>query len=172
MAETQLITIADLSIYRKIDPKFDQTRFNSFVNSVQRNNLRDLFGDALYYAFMNDDRTSGVYKVLLDGESYTYNSNTIQYYGLKPALCFWVLALIARESDMYLSGYGAIQFMDNVQQQFTGSKQKEIIAAGYNEQAEKYANDIKQYLNEKYTNYPLWDFKPESNESSFTTFKI
>lgn len=172
MAETQLITISDLTNYRKIDPKFNEDRFNSFVDSVQRENLRGVFGDALYYDFMNDDRTSGKYKFLVDGESYTYSGRTIQYYGLKPLLSFWVLALIARESDMYLSGYGAIAFVDNSQQQFQSSKQKERIAAGYMEEATRYENDLIQYLNEKYTTYPLWDGRIKTDENEMVSFKI
>jgi hypothetical protein len=94
--EAPLLTIADLTAYRKIDPKFNQDRFNSFVTSVQRRNLRDLLGEPMYEAFMSDDRTSGVYADLLNGKTYTYNNKTVRYYGLKPVLAFWVLSLLAR----------------------------------------------------------------------------
>lgn len=172
MAETQLITISDLTSYRKIDPKFNTDRFNSFVNSVQRKNLREIFGDALYYDFMNDDRTSGKYKTLVDGESYTYSNQTINYYGLKPLLSFWVLALIARESDLYLSQHGAIVFTENTQQPFVNAKQKDRVAAGYMEEATAYENDLIQYLNANVNTYPLWDGGIESNENEMISFKI
>lgn len=172
MAETQLITISDLTTYRKIDPKFNSDRFNSFVNSVQRKNLRELFGDALYYDFMNDDRASGKYKTLLDGENYTYSGQTVQYYGLKPMLSFWVLALIARESDLYLSGHGAISFVDNQQQHFQSAKHKDRIASGYMEEATTYENDTIQYLNQKAATYPLWDGGVQTDEETLVTFKV
>lgn len=172
MAETQLITISDLTAYRKIDPKFNTDRFNSFVNSVQRNNLRSLFGDALYYDFMNDDRTSGKYAELLNGKTYTYSGHTIQYYGLKPLLSFWVLALIARESDMYLAQHGAVMFTENTQQPFSTAKQKDRISAGYMEEATTYENDVVQYLNYYSSTYPLWDGGSETNEAELISFKI
>lgn len=170
MAETQLITITDLP--RRIDPKFNLERFNAFVDSVQRKNLRDLLGDAMYYAFMEDDRTSGKYMTLVDGETYTYNGQTVNFYGLKPLLGFWVLAVLARESDLYVSGYGAISFVDNQQQKFQSAKEKERIAAGYMEEAARYENDTKQYLTEKSSTYTLWEYEPQRNESEFISFKL
>ena len=172
MAETQLITISDLTSYRKIDPKFNADRFNSFVNSVQRKNLRELFGDALYYDFMNDARASGKYKTLLDGENYTYDGKTISYYGLKPLLSFWVLALIVRESDLYLAQHGAIMFTENPQQPFVTAKQKDRVSAGYMEEATTYENDLIQYLNEHASTYTLWDGGIESDESEMISFRI
>ena len=88
MAEAALITISDVQTYRKIDPKIIQAKFDAYVNEVQRKNLRELLGDALYYAFMADDRSAGIYKDLLDGKTYTYSGDTIQYYGLVPLLVY------------------------------------------------------------------------------------
>lgn len=172
MAETQLITISDVSVYRKIDPKFNTDRFNAFVTDVQRKNLRGLLGDSLYYAFMNDSRASGIYKTLLDGTTYEYNSETIKYYGLKPCLCYWILAIMAREGDLFLSQHGAIQFTNNSQQNFENAKQKEQVAANYMETAAGYANDVIKFLNENASSYPLWNSGTEKNESNFTTFRI
>lgn len=172
MAETQLISINDIQTYRRIDPKFDVNRFNAFVTDVQRKNLRNLFGDALYYAFMNDARTGGIYYDLLTGKIYTYESNTIQFYGIKPFLCYCVLAILARESEMFISTYGAVEFVNNSQQSFEKSKEKERIAVGYMETAQYYANDVIQFLNEHSTSYPLWVINSEKKTTEFTTFKL
>ena len=136
MAETSLITIANISEFRKIDPKYNQDKFDAFVMEIQRKNLRGLLGDSLYYDFINDARTTGKYKELLDGKDYQYDSQTIQYYGLIPLLVYWWLAIDARENDTYHSTYGAIQFTNNPQQSFESSKEKERIAAGYMETAQ------------------------------------
>lgn len=172
MAEISLINIADVSIYRKIDPKYNQNKFDTFVNDIQRKNLRQLLGASLYYDFMNSDRLSGVYKDLLEGKEYLINNETIQYYGLKPLLSYWWLAIAGREGDLYHSNYGAIQFVNNTNQQFESSKEKFRISQDYFNTAEEYANDVKLFLNENSDNYPLWDNKPKSNISSFMMFKL
>lgn len=171
MAETQLISLDDVQEYRQVDPKYDVNRFNTYVNSVQRRNLRDLLGDAMYYAFMEDDRSSGKYKELLDGKTYAYSGDTITYYGLKPALCFWVLALMARESDMYMAEHGAITFVDNPQQNFQSAKSNERTAQLYMEEATSYANEIIKYIGENSSTYTLWESEAQVNESSITSFK-
>jgi hypothetical protein len=172
MAEAILITITNVQDYRKIDPKFNQDRFDAFAMEAQRNALRGLLGDALYYAFMADARTSGIYKELLDGKSYTYNAQTIQYYGLIPLLCYWWLAIATREGDLFHSAYGAIQLVNNSQQSFETSREKERIAAGYMETAQKYANDTIKFLNQNATTYPLWLSNTEKNQTQFISFKI
>jgi hypothetical protein len=170
--EISLITISDVQSYRRVDPKFDTTRFLTFANDVQRNNLRGLLGDALYYAFMADTRITGIYKDLLDGKSYSYNSQTIQYYGLKPVLCYWWLAMATREGDLFHSNVGAIQFVNNPQQSFETAKEKERVATGYMETAQNYANDVIKFLNANSSLYPLWESSSETNKTNFLTFKI
>lgn len=172
MAEAALITISDVQTYRKIDPKTNSDKFDAYVNEVQRKNLRELFGDALYYAFMNDDRSAGAYKDLLDGKTYTYSSDTIKYYGLVPLLVYWWLAVATREGDMYNSAYGAVQFTNNPQQQFETSREKERIAAGYMETAQNYANDTIKFLSQNSSDYPLWIGGSEQNKTNFISFKI
>jgi hypothetical protein len=172
MAESALITITDVRLYRSVDSKFDETRFNSFVGEVQRINLRGLLGDALYLAFMASERTSGIYADLLNGKDYTYESETIHYYGLKPVLCYWWLSLAAREGDLFMSQVGAINLVNNPQQSFESAKQKDQIAIQYMQNAQQYANDVIKFLNENATDYPLWKSTSEVSKSNFTTFKI
>jgi hypothetical protein len=172
MAETILITIADVQVYRRIDPKFDANRFNVFAQETQRKNLKGLFGDALYYAFMADNRTSGIYADLLNGKSYLYNAQTVQYYGLKPVLCYWWLAIAARESEMFQANVGAIQLVNNTQQMYETAKEKERIAASYMETAAGYANDVIKFLNTNSSSYPLWGGGGEKNPVNFVSFRV
>lgn len=172
MAEAALITTADVNLYRQLDTKIDSTRFAAYVMDIQRTNLRDLLGQALYYALMADSRSTGIYADLLNGKTYTYNSNTVQYYGLKPILCYWFLAIHAREGEVFNSGYGAIELVNNPQQNFEKAKEKERLAQSYTQTAEHYANDLRQFLNQHSTTYTLWESESESNGATFISFKI
>jgi|SRR3990167_3523945 len=172
MAETTLITISDVRNYRQISPTFDVNRFNSFLTGVQRENLKGLLGDALYFAFMADARTAGIYLDLLAGKSYLLNSETIQFYGLKPILAFWWLAVATREGDLFHSNMGAVQFTNNPQQNFETAKEKERIATGYMQSAQSYANDCIKFLNVNASSYSLWKSTDETNKTNFLTFRI
>ena len=172
MAEATLITLSDVQVYRSVSATFDTNRFNAFANSIQRLNLRGLLGDSLYFAFMADARTAGIYLDLLAGKSYLYSNETIQYYGLKPCLAFWWLATAAREGDLFLSNIGAIQFNNNPQQSFETAKEKERVALGYMAMAQGYANDVIKFLNTNSSSYPLWKSTNETNKTNFLTFRV
>lgn len=172
MPEAILITQADVREYRQIDANFDQNRFNSFCNDVQRKSLRGLLGDALYYDLMSDSRVAGKYKDLLDGKDYQYAGNTIHFYGIKPILCYWWLAIAAREGDLFLSSIGAIQFVNNPQQNFESSKSKERISSEYSATAQMFTNDLIQFLGQHNSIYPLWQGGQETRKNNFTSFRI
>jgi hypothetical protein len=173
MAETILITNVDVNVYRQLDSKFEAERFNAFANDIQRKNLRGFLGDALYYSFMEDTRVSGAYFDLLNGKDYTYQEKTVHFYGLKPALVYWFLAIATREGDLFQSGYGAIQLVNNPQQNFETAKEKERIAAGYMETAQEYINDAIKFLDTNADLYPLWEStESEQNTTNFVSFRI
>lgn len=172
MAEIALITNSEVQEYRRISSSFDATRFDGFVKEAQRKNLRGLLGDALYYAFMLDARTSGIYKDLLDGKIYTYNNNSIEYYGIKPYLIYIWLSIACREGDLFVANVGAIDFVNNPQQNFESAKSKEKIASDYMQTAQGYGNDIIKFLNENASDYPLWSNTDENNITEFITFKF
>lgn len=171
MAESILITISDVQPYRRIDPKFNTDRFNAFAMEVQRTNLRNLLEEALYLDFFNNI-TDQKYIDLRDGKEYVYGSNTIKYYGLIPCLVYWWLAIATREGSLFHAGYGAVQFVNNPQQNFETSKEKESIAISYTETAQGYANDVIKYLNQNSSTYPLWPGDQETNQTNLMSFKL
>lgn len=172
MAETNLIGIPDVQTYRKIDPKFNIDRFNGFEQELRRKNLRRLLGESLYYAFMDDDRVSGIYSDLLNGKKYTVNNQTIEYYGMKPYLSYLWLSIACREGDLFMSTYGAVGFTNNPQQHFESSKIKDQMVKEYTQTAQDYANDIIKFLNNNSSLYPLWVTDTETKPMKFFTFKI
>lgn len=172
MAETTLITISDVQEFRKIDPKFNSDKFNAYVKEVQRKGLRNLLGDALYYAFMNSDRLTGTYETLLNGTTYTYSNQTIEFYGIKPFIIYHWLSIATREGDLFLTTHGAVNFTNNPQQHFEQSKEKQRIAAEYIDTANMYANDTIQFLNEHTSDYSLWKSEIETSNAEFISFKI
>jgi len=169
--EPQLINNNDVQTYRRIDPKYSQEKFNGFLQQVQQRNLRDFLGGALYEDLMSNFSVAK-YQTLLNGETYTYNNKTIRFYGIKPMLVYHWLTIATREGSLFHTGYGAVDFTNNIQQNFNESKEKERIALEYLDMAVKYQNDTIQFLDEKYATYPLWEGKEQKSGVQFTMFKV
>lgn len=172
MAETILITNADVQSYRRIDPNFETTRFNSFVMEIQRTNLRNLLGAAMYKDFFDKYPDGGVYDDLFNGKDYEYSGENIHYYGMIPILVYWWLALATREGELFLSNYGSVQFVENTQQNYQIAKEKERAATGYMQTSQNYVNDLIQFVNENSSDYPFWTYNKERKGIDFLTFKI
>lgn len=166
-----LINIEDVRKYRDIDPKYDQDKFNGFLRDIQRRNLRDLLGPALYRDFM-ENSTSTKYANLLNGTNYEYDGDTIDYYGLIPVLVYWILAKMTREGGLYNANYGPVEFVDNPQQNFQTAKMKESTAQDYMISASEYENEVIRFLDEHNTTYTLWEYKKQSSGTQFVTFKL
>ncbi len=167
----------DVNLYRKISSNYDQDRFNAFALTIQETQLRELLGDALYKLLINDCDVNGVpqsqpYINLVNGIDYTYEGNTIEYYGLKPFLAYHWLKESVREGDLYHSDYGNIVFSDNPQDNMTklSGKDRDRISAAYMTFVTSYRNNIVQYLNENDNLFPTWEGKDENKPK--TQFNI
>lgn len=169
MAETVLFTISDVQAIRHIDPKFNAAKFAAFAFEVQRVNLRELLGASLYLDLFNNTAN---YADLINGKEFTYNNELIKFYGLKPLLSYWWLAIAVREGELYLSNYGAVQFVNNQQQSFESAKEKERIATGYMSTAQGYANDVIKFLNANTSTYSKWKGNTETSGTQFFSFKL
>lgn len=169
--ERLLINIADVQVYHNIDPEYNDERFNAFLRGIQRRNLKDFLGDALYLDMMTN-YTQSKYTDLISGKQYTYSDETIEYFGLKPILVYWMLAELTRKGDNFLTTYGSVEFTDNPQQQFQHSKTKELIALEYMNTAQGYENDAIKFLDTYKSTYTLWDTKDQKPGTQFTTIKI
>lgn len=169
--ERLLINREDVKQFNFIDPQYDQDRFNGFLRVVQQRNLKEFLGDPLYYDLMQNFGQSK-YTSLLNGESYVYQGDTVQFYGLKPVLIHWWLAEVTRKGEGFITTYGNSEFVNNPQQQFEGVKNKNAIISEYMRNAQDFANDAIKYLDTKKDDFPLWDSKSEQSGTNFTFIKI
>lgn len=180
MAAKIILKKADVEVYRNISANFNQERFDAFAFEVQQTQLRELLNDALYYKLYNDLSALGVpqnapYINLVDGTTYEYNNETIQYFGLKPFLVYHWLSVNLREGDLFQSEYGNIQYSDNPQDNMTKSSQKTIdaISGNYMKNVTSYRNNITRFLNENQSDYEEWISKADNkNKSGFGIFTV
>jgi len=179
MAKKIILKLADVQVYRRISPNYDNSeRFDAFALTIQEGNLRELLGDAFYYALYNDLDASGnpqntLYTNLVNGETYTHDGDTVEYYGLKPYLSYLWLALNNTEGDVFQAEYGNILYNDNPQDNMVKTTQKQIdrLHSSYMKQVTAYRNNIVKYLNEQGQSvFEHWDSQIEDKPK--TQFNI
>ncbi len=180
MAKKIILKLADIQVYSDISDNLNTDRLARFATRVQETQLRELLNDALYNKLIADLDASGVpqsapYIALVDGKTYTYNNETVEYFGLKPFLTFHWLGINIREGDIYMSDYGNINFDDNPQDNMTKISQKTIdnINSGYMKSVISYSNNIVRFLNENSSDYPEWISKNDNkNKTSFNILTV
>ena len=173
MAEISLIDIDNVKGQRLISENIAQDKFDAFVKVLQRNQLRNLLGDAMYYdLFLNvtDINTiAAPYNDLVNGTTYTYQGYTIYYYGLKPYLSWLFLIDYIFEGDHYYADYGNIAYADNPQDntKVSSYRSKKEIKDGHEQQANHYKCEIIKFLQENISTYTLWKqkYQPPDNRS-------
>lgn len=164
----KLITITDVRTKRDVDTSYDETRFNGFLEEIQNNDLQELLGAALWLDFFKATPDSGVYDLLLNGEEYICQGETILYPGLKPYLIWAWLSVLPLEGNLHHTQSGDVSYLRDV----TTSPNKAVL----NQAKENYKrnmlveqNKIVQYLNTKSSVYPLWN---STNQTDQTKMQI
>jgi hypothetical protein len=175
-----IISKTDLLTYRPT-ATLDDARILPFILEAQRLDLRPVLNDALYYAFVNDYDTgtsvmaTQIYIDLLNGKTYSYNNQTIQFDGVKPMLCYFTLARFVADNPVNITRMGI-----NVKRnEFSDPADPRLIQMTVNElrsAAVMYQNQVIQYLETLSSSYPLYDTgggsSNASRKTSFNFFKL
>lgn len=161
--EKILISKEDVNDIRAFSDTFDKPKFDAWVKDIQRTQLSQILGKALWTDMFNN-LGDAKYIKLIDGEQYTNNQNElIDFFGLKPFLSYHFLALFMSEGSLNFSNTGAKTF-DEEQSSFA---MVEGIRNRYKEQAVQFGNYVITYLEDNSTTYPLWKSKARNNRTDF-----
>ena len=105
MAETQLITKADILETWHMGKNLNDDRINPNILRAQQSDLKPFLGDALYHDFITN-LTDPKYQDLLNGKEYNLDGNTIFFNGVKPLLAAWSYARIIGNNQVFVSRGG------------------------------------------------------------------
>jgi len=84
-----MITQSDIVTYCINDSNFDTSLItDEMIRLSQERHFRPLVGDELYSKIVLNETT---YSSLINGETYTYNTHTYQWRGIKQMLCWFAL---------------------------------------------------------------------------------
>ena len=110
--------------------------------------------------------TENKYVKLLNGDTYIYDSNIIQYNGLRPFLVWHLLSSYLVDGSLKQADLGNINIMG---EHFTGASQGLIREAKseYLQNSTREQNHISKYLNSNITTYNLWESTSQKNITTF-----
>lgn len=113
-----------------------------------------------------DCKISNTYIKLLNGATYTQDSHTVKFNGLRPFIAWKLLAIFTADGNVKHSDTGNFSITSA---NFDRPTSAEINAAKstYLQNSVREENNIIDYLNENSTDFPLWDSKQEENTQDY-----
>ncbi len=165
MAEIYLIQQSDIQKYHPIGD-LPQGRIDPFIISAQELDLKPVLNESLYYDFITKYTTTGdpmysAYQNLLNGTTYTYSGQTIQYPGIKQMLVFYTLSRFIPLNQINITRYGIVQ-KKNEQSEPISTTQLTYVVNNLRAQAMSYQNQLEQFLLQNQTIYPLYGSFPSA----------
>jgi len=113
-----------------------------------------------------DWKISNIYIKLLNGTTYTQDSHTVKFNGLRPFISWKLLAIFTGDGNVKHSDTGNFSITSA---NFERPTSAEINAAKstYLQNSVREENNIIDYLNENSSYFPLWDSKQEENTQDY-----
>lgn len=175
MADKLLISVSDIKRYRAI-ADLHPDRIDTYIRESQIIYLKPLLNEALYYDFITKYDNSGDamyanYQKLLNGDTYTYNGQTVEYLGLKPMLVYYTLARFVVNNQVNFTGYGVVYKRSDESDRLDADSLR-IQERLFKETAITYQEGVEQYLLQKTDVFTLYDtLEQKPLKTGFSFFK-
>lgn len=173
----KLISINDIREFKNV-PISDnaEERINECIDEAQEFDMMPIFGDELWIALENDftfPATWGtqIYNDLFNGKTYTYQSRTYRHRGIKALLCYATWARYKADSNVTTTEFGTVEKISD-QSNYVADKILQRQIAQAQSGAEKFKQDVIDFLNRNETTYPLWRNRINCENKSLGMAKI
>lgn len=171
MAETALITKADILEFYPIGKNINSERVDPHIIRAQQSELKSFLGDALYYDVVTNPATVPNAK-LLNGGEYTNDTHTIFFSGVKALLASWAYARIEKKNSVFVTRGGNVKKETEESIQMTNN---EIDAEKSSAESEaiRLQKEVWVFLDTNRTTYPLFEtFVTGQNRPKKTSMEI
>lgn len=155
-----LIKNKDIREYRSISDNFSQDKMDRWILEAQRMDIRPILGDAFYHDFVENFDVTGHaeytnYQNLLNGTTYTHNSETIKFEGLKPCVVYYTYARMIKNQQINVNPFSVTQKLVQESQQVSSATLKMQVDDAISS-AVVYQQETVQFLETQISLYPLW----------------
>lgn len=134
------------------------SHFDPYIKEAEELDIRPFLGDALYYALVSAVASSPVtpiYDDLLNGTTYTYSGETVEFKGIKMAIQYYAYARYLANHDVVNTKSGQRQKVEEFSQiPSAGATQRRIDQA--KSAGREYLESAKRFLDTNYASYTLW----------------
>lgn len=89
--------------------KVDEVKLFAYITEAEQVNIKPVLGDELFLNILKEGETNALYKVLLNGGTYTDRNNyTRSFVGLKVSLAYYVYAQNVMTGDFQGTRFGTV----------------------------------------------------------------
>lgn len=174
MEKRCLITLNDLK-YLRPTAELDGLRWEPFCLEAQDLDLRPILGDGLYYDLMNEFYDTGDdmyanYQLLINGEAYTLNGQTVYFDGIKPMLGYFTLARLVQNHPINITRFGIVNKVIPQSQNVDPQVIRQVVNE-LKSNAMTYVNQVNTYLLQKNSTFTLYIGSNSNMNTGFRMFK-
>jgi hypothetical protein len=166
--EQILITKDELEKYHSISRNLNQTRIEMEIRSAQQSDVKLFLGDALYFD-MVENYDSVKYQTLLNGGTYTYQTYSIYFSGVKQLIAAYAYGRLVANNTMRVTNKGNKNKLD-VNSTEVSNSYRNVKATEGTSEALRIQRELWQFLDDDPTTYPLFNVTRRKQRTSGFNF--
>ena len=149
-----LIDKTEISKHREISKAVKDSKINPFIEDAELLDLKPLLGNKMYFDLVAN-KTEANYVKLLDGGSFDVGEIEYSFVGLKKILSIFVDARYKLFGSATDTPFGLVEKSNQDSQPVSIATKKDIYTKN-RQIAYQYFSDVKLFLDNNKTDYPLW----------------
>jgi hypothetical protein len=159
MSQVLLVQRSDITDYRSLSANLNvEKKLNPFILAAQNMDLKGLIGNAFLNALVKDFSGSpslATYSDLFNGSEWTCSGKQYKHHGLKSVLSLFSYARYVIDSNSESTAFGTQEKKNEYSDQIEWRKLT-AMQENAEQEALAYWEDVKQFLNDNSSSYPLW----------------
>jgi len=173
---TALITLSDIQQLKPISSNINsEKKVVPFIIEAQQFDLKEMLGSSFYLAISNDvlaDDSLTTYADLWNGSEWTFQTKTYKHEGLKSVLAYLSYYRYVMNAGQEETAFGIVAKRED---NSTTVSEKTIQRKTDEAKSQAYSlfDDVRKFLDDNYTDYPLWGYDCDqvSKRSSVTAIE-
>ena len=168
--EDLLITRAEIEEYFSIGKNINDNRIDIHIRRAQQSEFKDFVGQEFYYDLVKNPTSSNNLD-FMDGVEYQWEGETIFWSGGNQLLATYAMRRIVNANSTFTTRAGQKRKLTEESEGESDSQIRQE-ARQLKSEAARLEKEANQYLDEKRTDYPLWNQAARKDQGFKTGFRI